>query len=314
MERWRRAWSTLPADLDPGLLDAPRRRVRPVDFERLHRAVVRARDDELYGYLPRPVPRGTYETLVRVATRLPDLRAVFDAAQDVYGLFAQRPVWRLRVGRAGARLEVLAATRAQQGSLLFTHALMLSLWRTCAWLSQDSLPALEVTLPPRFEAYVSETRFLTGTTPRILRGPGSLVLAAGALDLPVRRERAAVGPWARRESFAALLSRPPGHSIESRVRAELARHRHGRASQPEIAAALGLSRATLGRHLRDAGLTFRQIRDDLHRDQAVGLLAAGRTVAQVSDALGFSEPSAFQRAFKAWTGATPGEVRRARGR
>lgn len=47
-------------------------------------------------------------------------------------------------------------------------------------------------------------------------------------------------------------------------------------------------------------------------DHAVTRLAAGDSVAEVAEALGFSEASAFQRAFKSWTGVPPGRYQRGR--
>ncbi|MGH7804835.1 MAG: helix-turn-helix domain-containing protein, partial [Candidatus Binatia bacterium] len=52
--------------------------------------------------------------------------------------------------------------------------------------------------------------------------------------------------------------------------------------------------------------SFAALRDEMRRDYAVALLARGHRVGAVADALGYSEASAFVRAFKAWTGAPPG--------
>lgn len=73
----------------------------------------------------------------------------------------------------------------------------------------------------------------------------------------------------------------------------------------DVARRLGMAPQTLARHLREAGTSFRQIKHGLRRDRALALLSSGATAAEVSAALGFSEPSAFSRAFKAWTGHRP---------
>ncbi|MBI1405972.1 MAG: helix-turn-helix domain-containing protein [Caulobacter sp.] len=73
-----------------------------------------------------------------------------------------------------------------------------------------------------------------------------------------------------------------------------------------VARTLGLSRQTLYRRLKAEGVSFEGLVDDLRRRMAMEYLGGGK--ASVNDAaylVGFSEPSAFSRAFKRWTGVSP---------
>lgn len=88
----------------------------------------------------------------------------------------------------------------------------------------------------------------------------------------------------------------------TRVRDALAA---GAVEQSEVAAQMGISVATLRRRLAEEGVGFRELREEALNAAARRLLADGRTVADVSDALGFSEVRAFNRAFKDWNGVTP---------
>jgi AraC-like DNA-binding protein len=64
------------------------------------------------------------------------------------------------------------------------------------------------------------------------------------------------------------------------------------------------------RLLREEGTSVTRIREDLLRDAAITSLVRGEeTVTQLSERLGFSEPSAFHRAFRRWTGSAPGAYR-----
>ena len=77
------------------------------------------------------------------------------------------------------------------------------------------------------------------------------------------------------------------------------------ASPDHIARELGMSARTLRRHLDQHDETFRGVMDRLRRERADELLASALTVKEVAFALGFSEPSAFSRAYKRWTGNAP---------
>ena len=77
-----------------------------------------------------------------------------------------------------------------------------------------------------------------------------------------------------------------------------------------LATEFRITPSTLRRHLEREGSSYRDIKDHLRRDAAIGHLTQGRlSVGEVGLLLGFREPSAFHRAFKKWTGVAPGEYR-----
>ncbi len=73
---------------------------------------------------------------------------------------------------------------------------------------------------------------------------------------------------------------------------------------------LHLSPPTLRRRLKDEGASYRGILDAVRRDRAIYHLSRNELpVAVVASLTGFAEPSTFHRAFKKWTGLTPGAWR-----
>ncbi len=62
--------------------------------------------------------------------------------------------------------------------------------------------------------------------------------------------------------------------------------------------------------LREEGSSFQELKDHLRRDLAIYHLGRDELAIQdIAEQLGFSKPSAFHRAFKKWTGLTPGAYR-----
>jgi AraC-like DNA-binding protein len=74
---------------------------------------------------------------------------------------------------------------------------------------------------------------------------------------------------------------------------------------------LNMSRWTLNRRLKKEGTTFKDLLTELRREFAINYLENGiLSITEIAFLLGYSEDSAFHRAFKSWTGATPNEYRR----
>lgn len=73
-----------------------------------------------------------------------------------------------------------------------------------------------------------------------------------------------------------------------------------------VARALGVSGRTLYRRLKAEGVSFEQLLDDLRHRLAVHYLDGRKvSVSEAAYLVGFADASAFSRAFKRWTGASP---------
>ena len=81
----------------------------------------------------------------------------------------------------------------------------------------------------------------------------------------------------------------------------------------QIGEHMGMSSRTLTRRLSDSGFTFRGLVRQTQEEMAKGLLSnTSDTVSEIAFQTGFSEQSAFSRAFKRWTGQSPLEYRNPR--
>lgn len=110
---------------------------------------------------------------------------------------------------------------------------------------------------------------------------------------------------------ALLADLQASRTTRGRVEAELMPILHtGETGLDAIAARLGLSRATLHRRLKGEGVTYGGVVDDLRRRLALDYLGARKvSVNETAYLVGFSDPAAFSRAFKRWTGTSPRNVR-----
>jgi AraC-like DNA-binding protein len=119
--------------------------------------------------------------------------------------------------------------------------------------------------------------------------------------------------------FGVLTERADGllqdledaRTLRGRVEAVLLPLLHtGEIRADSVARTLGFSRQTLFRRLKTEGVTYEQVLDALRQRMALHYLRGRRvSVNETAYLVGFSEPAAFSRAFKRWTGASPRAAR-----
>ena len=135
------------------------------------------------------------------------------------------------------------------------------------------------------------------------------MLHADDAALPLRSADPALAAIVRRRLDRLLQHGSPeaDPAVASRVRRVLI-EQAGRSepSAQAVARELGMSPRTLTRRLAAEGASFREVLDKLRQEAAVALLREGRMgIGEIAFLLGYSEPAAFHRSFKRWTGKTP---------
>ena len=148
-------------------------------------------------------------------------------------------------------------------------------------------------------------RFGTGTNTMIVSAVDAarpLPGADAALSAIVRRRLDQVLP-------ATVL--PMSASLSARVRRMLVEDLgQTTLTADSVAKALAMSRRTLTRRLGEEGTSFRAILDDVRAELSRALLQdRSLSIADVAFFLQYSEPAAFHRSFRRWTGQTPQNYR-----
>lgn len=109
-----------------------------------------------------------------------------------------------------------------------------------------------------------------------------------------------------------LLERVPAEAafVERARRAVFDSLERRDGSLDDVARRLGVSRRTAQRRLAAEGTSFRVLLDEARMELAQAYLAEGRvTMAELGRLLGYSDPAAFHRAFRRWTGSSPARWR-----
>ncbi|MEV6200816.1 AraC family transcriptional regulator [Streptomyces sp. NPDC051771] len=318
------------AGLSPALLTGlPPDRVPSARFGRLVRLLWASLDDELLGFGGAPTKVGAFAMMGHLVVHgSGDLREALHRAGTFYSLFPGGPSFRLvepaapkgecgreygkedepeRDGPDEARLEFDVS--GYDDPLHFgAEATVLVAHRFAGWLIRRRIGLRRVEFAHAEPRHSAEYALLFGAPCVFGAGRTAAVFDRADLDEPVLRDAAALRDFLRRAPDGVLVCSEWGSTVTGRVR-----HLIGRAlpagpvpTPEELAERLSVSPQTLRRQLAAEGTTYQRLRDQVRRDHAIAELTAGRvSIERLSRRLGFSEPSAFHRAFRRWTGETP---------
>ena len=192
-----------------------------------------------------------------------------------------------------------------------TESTLAEVLSTARFLTGQELAPLAVSFAHAAPADVGPLDAFFGVTVNWEASESSLELSPAQLALPLESAdeqlHALLLPVAR----AALARCAPGDSVVERTRHALGGClSEGAPTVSQVARKLSMSERTLRRRLAQEGLGFKHLLEQTRAQLARDYVANPQVpLAEVSYALGFSEPSAFHRAFKRWTGKTPARFR-----
>ena len=172
---------------------------------------------------------------------------------------------------------------------------------------------------PREVQFAHEAPARTAEHLRVFRAPVLFGCATNAFVIErdfVERQVPAADPRLYRilkQQVERVLSEMPRESdLLAAVRRAIAESmREGDPKLPRVIKKISMSPRTLERRLKEHGVVFKKLVDDTRRRFALNYLRDRKhTLTEIAFLLGYSEVSAFNRAFKRWTGSTPLDHRR----
>lgn len=300
--------------ISPELLDEPRARIAPEQFTQLIQALWLALDDEYLGFGQGPSKPGSFAMMCHAVIHCRNLEKALNRGLLFYSLFPDAP--RLTLTREGEMIRLsLDDSQLWDPDHFLTESLLMIWHRFGSWLIGQRIRLEQATFSyPRPEHGAEyDLMFacpLTFSTAQGSTVQSSLLFHSRYLSMPLLQDERTLKHFLE-HSPADLLSRPDdGDSLSSQLRRLLSRDSSRWPDLEAVAAHLHISPQTLRRHLREEGSSFQELKDQLRRDIAIYHLSrADLSLQQIAEQLGFSEPSAFHRAFKKWTGLTPGAYR-----
>lgn len=189
----------------------------------------------------------------------------------------------------------------------------LAMWmRFCGWLIGQHIDVTSAcSAGPRPE-FMEGIRHFFPCPVEYGQEVNSVTFSARHLDAELVRSEAQLAQFLKLAPYYLVIEPQAATlSITHRIREILGNDfRDEMPSFEELTSLLNMSARTLRRRLEKEGTSYQRIKDNARRDVAISMLSAdGMTVSEVAEQVGFSDPSAFHRSFKKWTGQSPGSYR-----
>jgi AraC-like DNA-binding protein len=332
------------AQIAPSTLKKPGSRITALQFELASGLAMRELDDEALGWFERRLPWGSYGMLVRASLTAPTLGLALarwcrhhnlltdtiqlalteqdGVASLVLSEQTERCVWAAERSEPAKEEPAPQAGDTEQNALLsrlpgeLREFCIVSLLRNAlgvaCWLSDSriELTATSLRYPP--PAHASSYGVLFDGPVHFQAQANSLQFDALYLTLPLRRDEAALQRMLERALLLTVRPYRRDRLLVEKVRQVLRQDAATLRDADALAERLNVSVRSLHRQLKDEGSSLQAIKDAVRRELALELLLKSqRPLKQIAERIGFTNEKSFLRAFKAWTGKTPGALRQA---
>ena len=189
----------------------------------------------------------------------------------------------------------------------------LAMWmRFCGWLIAQHIDIVSATCAGEKPEFTAGLRHFFPCPVSFGREVNAVTFSLRHLEAELVRDEAQLEEFLKLAPYHIVIEPLSSHvSITHRIRDILGHDfRLEMPSFEELTGLLNMSARTLRRRLDREGTSYQRIKDNARRDRAITLLSRhGLTVSEVAEEVGFSDPSAFHRSFKKWTGQSPGSYR-----
>jgi len=295
----------------PGLADLtdPDLRVSEASVETAWRLATAFTGDAAIGvHVADWLPRGALDLVEYAFRSSTSLAAGLERLARYGRVISDRVAARMETHGQGLVLLVrdTGSTALHPGRAEFALAVALKFARES---SGEDITPLQVCFAHAAPEDTSEHRRFFRSPVRFGAGSNSMIFSAVDAARPMRAADDALSSIVRRRLDKALAERDLHCSgrLSGRVRQIMVQHLGEKTLTPEtVARALAVSRRTLSRQLADEGRSFRNILDDVRREFACALLQdRSLSIGDIAFFLQYSEPAAFNRSFRRWTGRTP---------
>ena len=294
------------AQITPEILRQPHARVTALQMEWMSEAAMRELDDEALGWFSRRLPWGSYGMLVRASLTAPNLGVALQRWGRHHGLLTDDIGVHLHARDGLAHLTLTEHRDLGELREFCVVSVLRNALGVACWLVDSRIPLVATRLRFTPPAHADSYRVLFDGPTTFEAPVNELQFDAGYLQLPIRRDEAALQRMLQRALLLTVRPYRRDRLLVEKVRQALAEQAASCKNAEDLARHLNLSTRTLHRQLKEEGATLQQLKDSVRRARATELLLrTRRPLKQVAAEVGFRNEKSFMRAFRSWTGTSP---------
>ncbi|MDB5969945.1 MAG: AraC family transcriptional regulator [Hydrocarboniphaga sp.] len=302
---WRRLLAQ--SNIAEPLLTQQDARVTVESYAMLQKLTMQEMRDESLGYAPQPHKLGLWSAACGAAVHPGPMGHALGRLCKIYSLFDWGLKTRLVIEGEDAVVE--ACPRAADSEYeLFAYELCLStIHRFTGWLINEAVPLKSVTFRHPRPEYETEYGWLFQRSPIFFDRPrAGFRFERQLLEKPIQQNERTLEKFLDNGSLDLLDAERSAASWAGRLRDLVSHYLPELPEFERLAAQLKMHPQTLRRRLAVEGITYKDIKDQVRREAAEYYLREhALSVEEIAFRSGFSEASAFIRAFKRWNGVTP---------
>jgi AraC-like DNA-binding protein len=273
-------------------------------------AIAAELDDEFFGMGARPMRCGSFTLLCHCVLHAPTLGHALRRALRFLDVVLDDPRGTLVVREGLAQVELRDAGKPRSAFAYRTYWIILH--GIICWLVGRRIPIRLFDFRCAEPRQGADYRLFFGAPVRFSQPISRLGFDSAMLDLPISRSEQSLKQFLRGAPANILVRYRYDAGIAAAVRRRLSQTSPTAwTSFQTLARDMRMPSSTLRHRLHDEGQSYAGIKDNIRRDLAVDLLMnTHKTIGEIAVQLGYSEPSAFFRAFKKWMGKSPEVYRR----
>jgi AraC-like DNA-binding protein len=293
--------------ISPRLLNGDDARISIERFADLQVSTMLAMGDEGLGYGQQVLPIGSWSMMCHAVIHCDTLGKALARYCRFFGLLqgGSAPQLVLEDEHANIRLNPVAGPG--RADVYAGELALFNCHRFCSWLVQEHLPALAFNFSHRAPGHAEEYRAMFLGNPVYFDQPRTeMVLNRSLLAMPVSQNEQSLARFLRHPALVMLAHQYDRRSWTAQVNRILRKDLERMPELDDVATLLEVHPQTLRRRLSKEGTSFSELKGQLRRDVSLHYLGKqGLSIEEIAHRAGFSESSAFIRAFKGWTGVTP---------